>query len=451
MVYNPARIAQGYLKGKEYGEQSKIRGLDQARIKREDAAKAKAAAKTAEIEGLTSRYAQGDVTAEQGLMEHGSEGLAAAQTVRDYQLGQTEETRATTEFEQGQTQFDQGQTEFEQGQETLDRETSDRELTESLPRALTITDPAEWDQFEAWARPRSLAAGTSPEMYDQIAAMPMVEAQAFLREQMEGKPDAAPSGGLKNVEMPDGTQSSFDITNPEQRAAYQEAIAAGGVDMKTRAVVDTVEGFDEASGGKSEQKTLNEMAAGVNTLSRNLSRAVTSLKVEPASGMIVGDVAVFADNMASNLSALVGNADMSAEDLASDIAEFSGVIEPIAAATSELNSALIDAAYAKALIQNGARPTDADFKSAYKSLTGGSQNPKVLIKNLTRADKDLQKDFKFRYRQSTGKDWGGKFDNEKVDYSGMTAAELGKLDMKSMTPEEIDAAEAAWDKLNATK
>jgi len=156
MVYNPARIATGYLKGLETGETRKIRGLNIERIRKEEAAKAKAAAKTAEIEGLTSRFVQGEEAAEAGLLAHGKEGMAAAQSARDYRSGQ----------------------------QTFDREGAERELTQTLPRALTITDQNEWDQFEAWARPRSLAAGTSPEMYDQIANMPMAEAQNFLRQQL---------------------------------------------------------------------------------------------------------------------------------------------------------------------------------------------------------------------------------------------------------------------------
>lgn len=385
-TYNPARIAQSYTAGLESGERRKIRGLDQERIRKEEAAKAKQAARQAEIEGLTSRYALGDETAERGLMGYGPEGIAAATGVQEYQLGQTAAKRETQQF---------------------DRETSERELTQSMAQALTITDPSEWDQYEAWARPRSLAAGTSEEMYDQIANMPMAEAQNFLRQQMSGEPKAAPSGGIKNVKMPDGSTPAFDITNPEQRVKYQDAIAAGGTDVPSKQLVGKL-----ASGGKAEQRELNTLATSTNTLLRNLDRAVETLKVEPASGQIVGDLALFANNMASNLKTIAGQSDVSDRDLTSDIEHFSGLIEPIAGATSELNSVLIDAAYAKALIQNGSRPTDADYKSAYKSLTGGAQNPKILIKNLKRASKDLGSDFRFRYRESTGSDWAGKFDIE---------------------------------------
>lgn len=169
-IYNPARIAQSYTAGLESGERRKIRGLDQERIKKEEAAKAKTAAQTARIEGLSSQLYQGDEGARGDLMAEGSKGFAAVKDYEEYQLGQTTAKRETAQF---------------------DREAADRELTQSMPRALTITDPSEWDQYEAWARPRSLAAGTSEEMYDQIANMPMAEAQDFLRKQMGGKKQSA--------------------------------------------------------------------------------------------------------------------------------------------------------------------------------------------------------------------------------------------------------------------
>lgn len=201
-----------------------------------------------------------------------------------------------------------------------------------------------------------------------------------------------------------------------------------------------------ASGGKAEQKELNVLATGVNKFLRNIDRAVNSLRIEPASGQIIGDIALFADNMAENLRSLSAQTGVSDDDVERDLADFSGLVEPIAAATAQFNSALIDAAYAKALIQNGSRPTDQDFQNAYKTITGGSQNPRILIRSLNNAAKDVEADFRFRFRQSTGKVFKGSFDfrsgdNIKFDFSKMTKAELEAIDPKSLSPADLDAAE----------
>lgn len=427
MVYNPARVAQSYYQGLERGETRKQRGLDQERIQREEAAKAKAAAKAQRIEGLTGRLYGGDESVVPGLMGLGKGGREAVTSYEDRKQEQTTRQRETQQF---------------------DREGAERELTQSMPRALTITDQNEWDQFEAWARPRSLAAGTSPEMYDQIANMPMAEAQNFLRQQLEGEAKAAPSGGIKNVLMPDGSTPAFDITNREQRTAYQDAIAAGGTDVPSKQLVGEL----AASGGKAEERELNAMATSTNTILRNIDNAVSVLEDQPLSGQFAGDLALFADNISTNVASLAGISGISSEEMKADIIEFSGVVEPIAASTSEFNSLLKDMAYAKALILNGTRPTEPDYQNAYNSLTGGSQNPKILKKNLLRAAKDMASDFRFRYRQSTGSDYTGRFDIEekKTDYSAMSREELTAMDKSKMSRAEIDAAEKAWDKLNAS-
>ena len=54
MAYsNPANVAKSYYQGLEMGEQRKQRGLDQDRIRKEEAAKAKQAASQAQMEQLT--------------------------------------------------------------------------------------------------------------------------------------------------------------------------------------------------------------------------------------------------------------------------------------------------------------------------------------------------------------------------------------------------------------
>lgn len=431
MVFNPARVSQSYYQGLASGEARKQRGLDEKRIKREEAAKAKTAAQTARIEGLTGAYAGGDPTAEQGLLQEGPKGIAAAQEVQDYRLGQTEATRETQQF---------------------DREGAERELTQTLPRALTITDPAEWDQFEAWARPRSLAAGTSPEMYDQIAAMPMEQAQSFLRQQMEGKPEATPSGGIKNVEMPDKTRRSFDLTNPAQRADYQASIEEGGVDVPTRAIQGTPEDF-------SSNKIADEMAKAESATTNfiaDIYEAQEFVKQNPAALTDASGLARIASNVGTNVNVLMNGFDVEFENEAvQDATTYTSSLTELGIDNVEMQSIMIGLATQQAIINNpGGRISDRDVKDAMKQIGASIQNAEGFIRVsdrlAKRADRIFKNQYKSRSKDKTAFDGdlglkiGGK------DFANMTAKELGKLDMDSMTPEEIDAAEAAWEALNAT-
>jgi len=431
MVFNPARVATGYLRGREIGEQRKIRGLDQARIKKEEDAKAKAAAQATRIEGLTSAYATGDTTAEQRLLQEGPAGLAGAQSVRDYQLGQQTEQRETQAF---------------------DRDTANRELEQNLPRALTITDQAEWDQFEAWARPRSLAAGVDPAMYDQIASMPMEQAQGFLRQQMEGKPEAAPSGGIKNVQMPDGTQKSFDIINPQQRQEYQAAIEAGGQDAPTRAIQGTPEDF-------SSNKIADEMAQAESATTNfiaDIYEAQDFVKQNPAALTDASGLARIASNVGTNVDVLMSGFDVEFENEAvQDAVTYTSSLTELGIDNVEMQSIMIGLATQQAVINNpGGRISDRDVKDAMKQIGASIQNAEGFIRVsdrlAKRADRIFRNQYKSRSKEKTSFDGdlglkvGGK------DFSNMTIKELNKINPDSLTPEEKAAAADAWDRLNAS-
>lgn len=440
MVYNPARIATGYLKGLETGETRKIRGLNIERIKKEEAAKAKAAAKTERIEGLTAAYASGDTTAEQRLLQEGPAGLAEAQKVQEYQTAQTTRTRETQQF---------------------DREGSERELTQSLPRALTITDPAEWDQYEAWARPRSLAAGTSPEMYDQIANMPMAEAQNFLRTQMQGQKDPK-AGNFKTYIDPEGNTHTMNMNNPED-VAMVESHKDDWRPAPSRQETAGAGGF----GSDSEMKTVRGdiLTSGDNTA--NLIAYVDDIQEiiteNPDANALGGTLARIGGNLMADVKStarlLGGDAQKDANRILIDnVGEYRGQLKEMGIANARTQSAIIGLAY-QAALQANQRVTDADFKAALKEIGASHSDPEVFSTILDdyrdRAIGRYESMYTSRREMFGEKAQLGQmrqFDRSagKRDFSTITLEELNTINPNSLSGAEREAAAEAWDRLNAS-
>lgn len=186
--------------------------------------------------------------------------------------------------------------------------------------------------------------------------------------------------------------------------------------------------------GTAEQQNIRNAAVQVNSIGRSLVSAKESLKSNPASGAFVGEAAQFADNTANNLINLVSQAaqlglrDVDQQGVDEDIGRLRESLKGLAGPVAQFNSALIDASYAKALILNGARPTDVDVKKAYESLTGGSNDPTIIIESFDRANAELVQVVRDRAKLA-GMDLGDFFEDvsgtgggvDPVDVEGDTA------------------------------
>lgn len=245
--------------------------------------------------------------------------------------------------------------------------------------------------------------------------------------------------GPRNVIGPDGQLMS--------ETAARELIQAGQATAADFTIAPSRQETAGAGGfgskvGTAEQQNIRNAAVQVNSIGRSLLSAQESLKSNPASAAFVGEAAQFADNTANNLTNLVSQAvqlglrDVDQQAVDEDIGRLRESLKGLAGPVAQFNSALIDASYAKALILNGARPTDVDVKKAYESLTGGSNDPTIIIESFDRANTELVQVVKDRARLA-GLNLGDFFDEapqagggvDPVDVEGDTATGPGGVKM----------------------
>jgi len=174
--------------------------------------------------------------------------------------------------------------------------------------------------------------------------------------------------------------------------------------------------------GTAEQQNIRNAAVQVKSIGRSLASAEAALKFNPASASFVGGLAQFANNTANNLVNLVSQATqlgftdketgqvLTQQNVDADISRLRKTLKGLAGPVAQFNSALIDSSYAKALILNGARPTDEDVIKAYNSLTGGSNDPEIIIERFAAANAELVQVVRDR-AQLAGLDLGGFFDD----------------------------------------
>jgi hypothetical protein len=70
-----------------------------------------------------------------------------------------------------------------------------------------------------------------------------------------------------------------------------------------------------------------------------------------------------------------------------------------------IQSKLVSAAYAIALLYNTTRPTDADFKNALKTLAANSGDSKVMALTIQNLAEDAMRSFRIDYQENTGLEW----------------------------------------------
>lgn len=220
----------------------------------------------------------------------------------------------------------------------------------------------------------------------------------------------AASGGVRNFIDADGEI----ISEGEQRRRVAGGEPIGNFRIAPTQT-ETQTGFTRKV-GTAEQQNIRNAAVQVKSIIRSSISAKAALKFNPASASFVGGLTQFADNTANNLvnlvsqSAQLGITDINQQNVDEDIGRLRTKLKGLAGPVAQFNSALIDMSYSKALILNGARPTDQDVINAYESLTGRSNDPEIIIERLDAANVELIQNVQDRARLA-GMDLGDFFDD----------------------------------------
>jgi len=250
--------------------------------------------------------------------------------------------------------------------------------------------------------------------------------------------------------MPDRTSQSFDLTDPAQRTAYQQAIESGGVDRPSRAIQGTPADF-------SSDKIADEMAQAESATTNfiaDIYEAQEFVKQNPAALTDVSSLARIASNIGTNISVLMDGLDVEYEDtMVSDISTYGGTFKELGIDRTEMQSIVHGVAVQQAIINNpGGRISDRDVKDAMVQIGSSIQNAegfvRVTDRLAKRSDRIFRTQYKARSKEKTSfeGDLGLKIKGK--DFSNMTLKEIQSLKPADMTDEELRDAAKALDKLN---
>lgn len=229
--------------------------------------------------------------------------------------------------------------------------------------------------------------------------------------------------GVRNViDSRTGVEISETAAREQIRAGTATAANFTIAPTKARVATGGPDSLTPRKVGTAEQQNIRNAAVQVNSIRRSLSSAREALKFNPASASFTGELEQFADNLGNNLTALVDDAiaagftdadgkSFTKKDVDADIGRLRTLLKGKAGPVAQFNSALIDASYSKALILNGARPTDEDVIQAYNSLTGGSNDPNIIIQRFDQAERELIQNVKDRARLAGMDDLGSFFED----------------------------------------
>ena len=138
-----------------------------------------------------------------------------------------------------------------------------------------------------------------------------------------------------------------------------------------------------------ERARLSRMKGIGNEMIRNAARVEAALGVEGV-GTAGADVVTTVDNFVNSLDTIATSYIGSTlkgvlytkADYQADYSEGQAYLTKLIGANSKYESAIINLAFAKALMLNGARPTDKDYESARLAVVGTSNRPKNILEAI---------------------------------------------------------------------
>jgi hypothetical protein len=138
-----------------------------------------------------------------------------------------------------------------------------------------------------------------------------------------------------------------------------------------------------------ERARLSRIKGIGNEMIRNAARVEAALGVEGV-GTAGADVVTTVDNFVNSLDTIATSYIGSTlkgvlytkADYQADYSEGQAYLTKLIGANSKYESAIINLAFAKALMLNGARPTDKDYESARLAVVGTSNRPKNILEAI---------------------------------------------------------------------
>ena len=231
-------------------------------------------------------------------------------------------------------------------------------------------------------------------------------AKDFLATKGGGK--SLPTSGLKNVNMADGTQQSFDITDIQGRSDYQEAIAAGGKDAPTRQETAGPGGFGIS---KKEIADLREAEISTKNAIATADDLMARMEENPDLLQTAAGAAQFASGLGSEIrtAARVAGVDIPPE--ITNIAAYEDTFAELGIKNKIAKGLAFDLAlsYAAASgLGQGRALTDKDIRLAMQRIgAGGFDTPAARMAAIKDVQRVLGRNFRTRYETIRGEKYTG--------------------------------------------
>jgi hypothetical protein len=367
-------VLQGYDYGRGIALQEEDRETRKAQEKREGSRKAR-------LSGLLGSYARGNKAALGGIAEMGPEGINAAATLGKLDMARVEQSKA--------------------------------KMKDSWRLMRNLPQEQQQQASQAMIAHAVQSGILTKEQANPISYMAQDDNENFVK-QMDGwfgieAPKRSPVGGLKTLVMPDGTQEAFDVTNPEQRQGFMDAVSAGGKPAPSQQEVGKPGDFNLTKKQKGE---LLEAEIGTRQAIASANDILAKMDENPDAFQQVGSMASFVSGMSAEAVGIARAAGVDIPDTIYDLEQYEDSFTKLGVESDVAKGAIFDLAlsYAAASgLGTGKALSDKDVKNAMRRVgAGGVSTPagrRAMVEDVSRA---LARKFKIRYKvMSKGREFEG--------------------------------------------
>lgn len=435
MVFDPSRIAKGFLGGVAAarqevaaGQLQQVRGLDIERMRKEMRSKETQERKREQISGLLGQFVGGEGDKKQvagQLAGLGAPGVQALQTG---------------------TAYLQTQRAAEQQQATAEQKAAGEKLVNALPYAMNVTDEQEWrTQAFPYVADAFVQSGGDPELVRRLNTMPMNQAKQIMQQMFD---DAkAPKGGnFKTYQSKSdpGKTYTLNMNNPDD-VAFLEKNQADLISAPSRRVTGKPGEFGLT---KKQGEELKESEIATKQAIATAGDILGKLAENPDLLSTASGVAQFVSGLGSEIRSAARIAGVDIPESVSNIANYEEVFDALPVMNKVTRGLVFDLAlsYAAASgLGTGKALTDRDVARALERVgAGGFNTPLARVAAIKDVSRILARNFGIRYETLTGKAYEGDLGLKGAkDYSEMSRTDLMKLDINIMSREELTAASQA--------
>ncbi len=391
MVFDPERVAKGFLGGVAAGQQQQVRGLDIERMRKEMRAKEAQERKREQISGLLGQFVGGEGDRQQitgqlvGLGRPGVEALQAGEGL----LGQRQQQQLQ--------------------QDTTTQKAAGQKLVNALPYAMNVTDEQEWrTQAFPYIADAFVQSGGDPELVRRLNTMPMDQAKQVMQQMFQEAQAKTPTGDYKTYQ---DTETGQTITLNEADPRDQQYLRENRENLIPAPSREEVGKPGEFAVTKKQGEELKESEIATKQAIAGANDLLAKLTETPDLLQTATGIAQFASGVGSEIRSAARAAGVDIPEEITDIAAYEDTFAELGIKNKVAKGLAFDLAlsYAAASgLGTGRALTDRDIRLAMQRIgAGGMDTPAARKAAIQDVQRVLERNFKIRYESLTGKPYPG--------------------------------------------